>query len=200
MEEDKNNKEKYFNKLTYFSSVIIFSVICTSLAVSIFYNKTMEKQIQDRDKLIRLLSTKDSVYSAVFDIKEDSVNGTIEYRYLQRGDSVLKYDEIKGLGSKVESLSDSVKMYKDLVRLITSRYPIVYNIKREEDYRIYYIMSNELDSALLLLEFYRDMIFHNEDKSEWTILRREEKTFNRYIIKDGGDGSSLIDEIKTPLK
>lgn len=200
MEENKKDKVKYINKLFDFLFVALLSIICASLGISIYYNNTMEKQISDRDRLIRLLSQKDSVYRNVFEIKEDSIKGTIEYMYLRRGDSIIKYDEIKGLDSKVESLKDSVKMYKDLINLMTSRYPILYNIKRNGDYINYRIKSNELDSALLLLEFYRDMIFHNEDKSEWTILKRDEKTFDRYIIKEGVNDSSLIHKIQTPIK
>ena len=106
---------------------------------------------------------KDSLFNAIMQsdnkIRYLTINGTVvTYNQLAKeNDSLIKvhYDE-KSHNSKLQLQLD----------LIKRNYPI--EIKREGD--VYTVVSPQIDSALILLPYYRDKLKYNHKDKSWSII------------------------------
>jgi len=66
-------------------------------------------------------------------------------------------------------ISDSLSSFKSIVRLIQSNYNIDYNINRKGNIKEISIKANKLDSALVLLPYFRDRLKLDKEKKVWII-------------------------------
>jgi hypothetical protein len=77
----------------------------------------------------------------------------------------------KKLNVKFNSTHDSLSIYKAIVSLINKNYSINYKIQIDGEFRKISISSEKLDSALVLLPYFRDRL--TKDKDVWKINLRK---------------------------
>lgn len=100
--------------------------------------------------------------------------------YKDHNDLVKKYNElvgdynknIKGNNENLRNLNvvrDSLSSFKTIVRLTQSNYGITYNIQRENNTKTISINAEKLDSALVLLPYFRNRLTLDTLKNVWII-------------------------------
>jgi hypothetical protein len=198
MENSKNNKAKsVIHKITSFFSVIAVIVGLIVLGVSFYYNDNLEKQINERDKIIENLTFSQKLVEDYFDIKVDSVKGTIYYTLkVDKGITrtintthtitetdtlliddynglVVKYNDLVALYNSISSqyiqTKDSLSMDEVIIGLIKKNYPIDITIHKEGKNQLISVKSSQIDSALILLPYFRDKLKINETGNKWII-------------------------------
>lgn len=202
------------------------------LLTYLFYDATeqisiLDSQIEQRDSLIKELSTSNDLIKEYFDVKYDSVKKEkiyvlkdskktkvevekwkaihdVEYiksedRFYKNGkrissDSLIKeYNNLSQrntddwkklverynllvhdynkLGLKLSKIEDSLWVKNLLLKNIEKYYKIQYNYGYKDNQVITNLSSEKLDSALMLLDIYRDKLKYNPQKKQWTIKR-----------------------------
>lgn len=202
------------------------------LLTYLFYDATeqisiLDSQIEQRDSLIKELSTSNDLIKEYFDVKYDSVKKEkiyvlkdskktkvevekwkaihdVEYikskdRFYKNGkrissDSLIKeYNNLSQrntddwkklverynllvhdynkLGLKLSKIEDSLWVKNLLLKNIEKYYKIQYNYGYKGNQVITNLSSEKLDSALMLLDIYRDKLKYNPQKKQWTIKR-----------------------------
>ena len=202
------------------------------LLTNFFYDATekisiLDSQIEQRDSLIKELSTSNDLIKEYFDVKYDSVKKEkiyvlkdskktkvevekwkaihdVEYiksedRFYKNGkrissDSLIKeYNNLSQrntddwkklverynllvhdynkLGLKLSKIEDSLWLKYLLLKNIEKYYKIQYNYGYKGNQVITNLSSEKLDSALMLLDIYRDKLKYNPQKKQWTIKR-----------------------------
>ena len=203
------------------------------LLTYLFYDATeqisiLDSQIEQRDSLIKELSTSNDLIKEYFDVKYDSVKKEkiyvlkdskktkvevekwkaihdVEYiksedRFYKNGkrissDSLIKeYNNLSQrntddwkklverykllvhdynkLGLKLSKIEDSLWVKNLLLKNIEKYYKIQYNYGYKGNQVITNLSSEKLDSALMLLDIYRDKLKYNPQKKQWTIKRQ----------------------------
>ena len=202
------------------------------LLTYLFYDATeqisiLDSQIEQRDSLIKELSTSNDLIKEYFDVKYDSVKKEkiyvlkdskktkvevekwkaihdVEYiksedRFYKNGkrissDSLIKeYNNLSQrntddwkklverynllvhdynkLGLKLSKIEDSLWVKNLLLKNIEKYYKIQYNYNYKGNQVFTNISSLKLDSALMLLDVYRDKLKYNPKKKQWIIKR-----------------------------
>ena len=202
------------------------------LLTYLFYDATeqisiLDSQIEQRDSLIKELSTRNDLIKEYFVVTYDSVKKEkiyvlkdskktkvevekwkaihdVEYiksedRFYKNGkrissDSLIKeYNNLSQrntddwkklverynllvhdynkLGLKLSEIEDSLWVKKLLLKNIEKYYKIQYNYGYKGNQVITNLSSEKLDSALMLLDLYRDKLKYNPQKKQWTIKR-----------------------------
>ena len=202
------------------------------LLTYLFYDATeqisiLDSQIEQRDSLIKELSTSNDLIKEYFDVKYDSVKKEkiyvlkdskktkvevekwkaihdVEYiksedRFYKNGkrissDSLIKeYNNLSQrntddwkklverynllvhdynkLGLKLSKIEDSLWVKNLLLKNIEKYYKIQYNYSYKGNHVFTNISSPKLDSALMLLDVYRDKIYYDVKKKEWIVVR-----------------------------
>ena len=202
------------------------------LLTYLFYDATeqisiLDSQIEQRDSLIKELSTSNDLIKEYFDVKYDSVKKEkiyvlkdskktkvevekwkaihdVEYiksedRFYKNGkrissDSLIKeYNNLSQrntddwkklverynllvhdynkLGLKLSKIEDSLWVKNLLLKNIEKYYKIQYNYSYKGNQVFTNISSPKLDSALMLLDVYRDKLKYNPKKKQWIIKR-----------------------------
>lgn len=156
-----NSKIKEINKIRYISKkialVLLLSLTASLISNFLMFDRTGKLESEMGDRL-----WKDSLFNAIMQsdnkIRYLTINGTVvTYNQLaNENDSLIKvhYDE-KSHNSKLQLQLD----------LIKRNYPI--EIKREGD--VYTVVSPQIDSALILLPYYRDKLKYNHKDKSWSI-------------------------------
>ena len=156
-----NSKIKEINKIRYISKkialVLLLSLTASLISNFLMFDRTGKLESEMGDRL-----WKDSLFNAIMQsdnkIKYLTRHGTVvTYNQLAKeNDSLIKvhYDE-KSHNSKLQLQLD----------LIKRNYPI--EIKREGD--VYTVVSPQIDSALILLPYYRDKLKYNHKDKSWSI-------------------------------
>lgn len=223
---EKNKIKERIGKITTF---LILLLIFISLGVSLYYNQTLQEQVNERDVLIKDLTQKDSILNQIMDTKYDSVTKTTSFSYRVKDGKVLKYnsianelyktikdydqiykkhnkiiiknnqnvmdynllnkdyvelqvrfnslvDEFNGkiadknkLTDENNLLRDSLASYNSVIRLIQSNYHVNYNISRNGKKKNISVNADKLDSALVLLPYFRDRLKLDKEGKVWTI-------------------------------
>lgn len=157
-----NSKIKEINKIRYISKkitlVLLLSLTASLISNFLMFDRTGKLESEMGDRL-----WKDSLFNAIMQsdnkIRYLTINGTVvTYNQLAKeNDSLIKvhYDE-KSHNSKLQLQLD----------LIKRNYPI--EIKREGD--VYTVVSPQIDSALILLPYYRDKLKYNHKDKSWSII------------------------------
>ena len=184
-------------------SIFILIGIAIILAVTLYYNSELEKQIIERDNLINQLTFSENLVKEYFDIRLDSIKGTTSYMLKESKKDVrtintektihitetivesdtLLYNDYKNLIEKYNNLvgnfnsistnyyntKDSLETNKVLLQLIQKNYPIEVFVENEQQRQRVSIKSAQLDSALLLLPYYRDKLKYDPKEKSWII-------------------------------
>jgi hypothetical protein len=194
---EKIDKRKRIDKIIL--TIYIF-LISAGLLVSMYYNYTLENQINERDNLIHRLTVSDSILNQILEIKEDSVTQTRTWEYLKKNGKVLKYNELNKLLSKSDTdynkamiemqgfidelnsttqqnkiLNDSLALIEAVFHLLKSKYDLELRVEVKESSTYITIEAKKIDSALLLLPHYRNKIIFNSEKQKWYVLIDQKK-------------------------
>jgi predicted nuclease with TOPRIM domain len=234
MENSKSNNIK--ERIGKVTSLFLLLLILISLGVSLYYNETLQQQINERDILLEKLTRRDSILNKIMDFRYDSIEQTSTYSYRVRDGKVLKYNTLaeefdksrndynaisekhneiidennqnindyNSLAANFDSLNkehndlmkkysllaskynamiekqtelnnyfnqvtDSLSSFKSVVHLIQLNYPVNFNIDRNGNIKKVRIKAEQLDSALILLPYFRDRLKLDKDKKVWTI-------------------------------
>lgn len=232
------NLEKNRIKTRMGRVVLLFLILLVfvSLGVSLYFNETLQLQINERNVLIEDLTRSDSILKQIMDFEYDSVNHSSSYSYRTRDGRILKYNELardldesekkyeqislkhskilndnnkdledfntivndyNSLSQEYNSLlksyklligdyneivvrqrkyindlnqvSDSLSSFKIILRLIQKDYNISYSINTKGDIKSISVKSDKVDSALVLLPFFRDRLKLDREKGMWEI-------------------------------
>lgn len=87
---ERNNIKERIGKVT---SLFLLLLILIALGVSLYYNETLQEQVNKRDIIIEKL-TQDSILNKIMNIKYDSISKSTSYSYRTRNGKLLKYDEL----------------------------------------------------------------------------------------------------------
>ncbi|MBL7935711.1 MAG: hypothetical protein JNM51_07870 [Bacteroidia bacterium] len=87
---ERNSIRKSIGKV---ASSFLLLFILIALGVSLYYNKTLQEQVNKRDIIIEKL-TQDSILNEIMNIKYDSISKSTSYSYRTRNGKLLKYDEL----------------------------------------------------------------------------------------------------------
>ncbi len=100
-------------------------------------------------------------------------DSTDNISYYSENDRPITYHHLFHENDSLRKISDSLKIYMDLV---TKNYPISFH----HDSNIFFVSSPEIDSALMLLNLYRDKIQYNPYEKTWIVTRESSKKESRY--------------------
>ncbi|MCQ2214896.1 MAG: hypothetical protein MJZ31_03135 [Bacteroidales bacterium] len=175
-----------------FGLLTIGMAIITLLGYGYYYVSELENQITERDRLIQNLSFRSNLVEEYFDIKVDSTQNTTSYmlkdskktRIIEHKETTIeKCDEelISNYNKLVEEYKlinienfkykNKISEQKKVLELIERNYQINYNVSVDSIYsRIKLINTEKIDSALLLLPYYRDRLERIDEKT-WTITK-----------------------------
>lgn len=155
-------------KLARFIGVVLALLMMAVLGLFLMLdrNDALKYKIEVLESRDAFLHTRDSLYDILLGI--DSTR-TITY---QVRDSVpISYPQLvrerDSLQSRYYSLFNEREQYRIKLEMITRNYPIT--IKEEGNY--YVLHAEKVDSAMMLLNLYRDRIRFDPDKNIWIVER-----------------------------
>ena len=207
----KTKNERISKALYWIAIVLLMGLFCLNL----YYIHFLEKQVDERDNLIREMSFRSDLVDEFFDIKYDSIGHTTSYtlksskaNYVimqQDSTEMVFYKGNRMLSAKelVDEYNDLLKHYNELAKdynrlvkdcnreynenmrqiqelntvleKIEKTYEIKYAIRRDSTASTIVLTNTEkIDSALILLPFYRDKLKKVSD-NEWSVRYYEEK-------------------------
>ena len=147
-------EEKKRNNASFLLGIKALLVICFALLIALFLildrNNALEEDITSNQNLVTLLEQRDSTFTRML-----GMDTLLVYR-VKNGEPVT-YKELDQANDSLSSCLD----------LILNRYPI--HIKHLDS--TYQIEATAIDSALLLLPMYRDMIKYDKRNKEWIVTR-----------------------------
>jgi hypothetical protein len=121
-------------------------------------------QIENNDlknRISNLLWT-DSIFNQIISVEINPVSKSKSISLQHRNGKIVKYNE---LSSEVDSLNHELRILKSKLSLIQSNYSIIF----KETNNGISIHADKIDSALLLLPYYRDKLSYDSQKKSWTI-------------------------------
>lgn len=182
--------KKTIDLISYAMGIITIVLLCYGY----YYISELENQISERDKVIQNLSFRSYLVDEYFDIEVDSTKNTTSYilkdskkaRIIEKRTEHIKTTiEVhdKELISNYKKLADEynsivvensnnkrlISEQRAVLELIERNYQIKYKVSVDSIYTRTKLFNTErIDSALLLLPYYRDRIKKVDDKT-WTI-------------------------------
>lgn len=160
--EEKVNKRSIFIKQirNLFFLMIIFILITLAYTISLI-DKSEALMVR-----VENLEYRDSLFNRF--MEPDTATHTFTYR-VREGEPVI-YKELlsenDSIKKKYNDAKNREREYKIKLDLVKKNYPITFS---EKDNYIK-IHSNKIDSALMLLEYYRHKLSYDKDRQVWTIL------------------------------
>lgn len=148
---------KKARKKSHIISVISFVtclfVVCFSAIVN-FSNLAMKDELDEKNVIIQ--KYEQIVHSLGANTDSEKLHGKSQ----ERSSSVENVNEKYRMLEKISDLEGKIKLIKKQ-----------YDISVVDDGKSYYLKANKVDSALLLLDVYRDKIHYNSKKNEWVVIR-----------------------------
>lgn len=179
-------ENKVLKRIKELIPLMIILGIIAALFYSIYYSSKLEEQIWERDRTIQELSFRSKLVEDYFDIKynpadsttsyilKDSIKNrfiTIQKEDIENMDSLIKdfnslvkehfkiVDEHNSLVDKINSLTNDKRNLEDVLGMIEKKYKITYDISIDSKTVIISLKNTDIvDSAMILLPFYRDKI------------------------------------------
>ena len=128
---------------------------------------TLESQIEQRDSLIQKLSHSNDL---IKDYNTLSQRNAGDWKKIVEKYNTLVHEYNK-LGSRLSATEDSLWVKNLLLKNSEKYYKIQYNYSYKGNQVFTNISSPKLDSALMLLDVYRDKLKYNPKKKQWVIKR-----------------------------
>ncbi|MCU0321289.1 MAG: hypothetical protein MUE72_02670 [Chitinophagaceae bacterium] len=164
-------------------SKFIFSVlVLLLLAISGLWkiqkdnNTELKLQIQSRDSLIKSSQSNDSLsceqtqeyVKTITKYINDDCNIIIGTKKVSLSEFI---DIYKNEVDKANSLSDSIIILKRQIEYINQRYSIRADTKKDGNLQITTLDAKQIDSALLLLKYFRDRLKFDSTNNSWLIRK-----------------------------
>lgn len=156
MEEFKSTTEKARREARIVAMIsCIFCVLIVAFAAIVnLSNLSLKKDVSDKNAIIE--NYEQMVRTLGIDTnrnsKQHKTNGSLDSNEL--------INENYQLLRKISVLENKMKLIKH-----------EYEIKVIDDGKSYYLQANKVDSALMLLDVYRDKIHYDVKKKEWIVVR-----------------------------
>ena len=119
-------------------------------------------------QLDSLRNQTDSLYRQILNIKSDTA-GTTYISYLTRNGKIVSYHDLevenKTLQRENNDLIDKLNLLEIKLDLVQKNYDVHF-IEKENSV---IIKAEQIDSALMLLPYYRDKLEYNQEKRTWII-------------------------------
>lgn len=139
------------------------------------YVDTVEKYITPEflygDKKISVEELIDGVNSSIGELHK------IKYELVMARDSIRYYKayshEVDSLNKKLYKYYDSTFIYKGYSNIAKAKYGIVFLHTKDSNNYTFYANSKQLDSALILLPYFRDRLKYDPEKKSWEIRIRK---------------------------
>ena len=156
MEEFKSTTEKARREARIVAMIsCIFCILIVAFAAIVnLSNLSLKKDVSDKNAIIE--NYEQMVRTLGIDTnrnsKQQKTNGSLDSNEL--------INENYQLLRKISVLENKMKLIKH-----------EYGIKVIDDGKSYYLQANKVDSALMLLDVYRDKIYYDVKKKEWIVVR-----------------------------
>lgn len=156
MEEFKYTTEKARREARIVAMIsCIFCILIVAFAAIVnLSNLSLKKDVSDKNAIIE--NYEQMVRTLGIDTnrnsKQHKTNGSLDSNEL--------INENYQLLRKISVLENKMKLIKH-----------EYGIKVIDDGKSYYLQANKVDSALMLLDVYRDKIYYDVKKKEWIVVR-----------------------------
>lgn len=107
-------------------------------------------------------------------------NDMLKYQLKCARDSISAYKELvvevnnsmPKISKQVNELADSAIIYKGYVEL-TKQYGFKFTHKKDGNRYTFFVKAEKVDSALLLLPYFRDRLIFEPEKGSWSIITRK---------------------------
>lgn len=136
--------------ISVISFVVCLFIVCFSAIVN-FSNLAMKDELDEKNVIIQK-------YEQI--VHSLGANTDSENKSQERSSSVENVNEKYRMLEKISDLEGKIKLIKKQ-----------YDISVVDDGKSYYLKANKVDSALLLLDVYRDKIHFDSKRNEWIVSR-----------------------------
>ena len=156
MEEFKSITEKARREAGIVAMIsCIFCVLIVAFAAIVnLSNLSLKKDVSDKNAII------ENYEQMVRTLGIDTERNSKQHKTNGSPDSNELINENYQLLRKISVLENKMKLIKH-----------EYGIKVIDDGKSYYLQANKVDSALMLLDVYRDKIHYDVKKKEWIVVR-----------------------------
>lgn len=148
----KAKQEKKAERILYIVIVLVFSAILTWTYMFLDRNNVLEAKVNNIENELKYYQHRDSMFVKIMGLESPT---SIVYRV--KDNKPITYQELS-------NISDSCSIH---LKVILNQYPI--KVKRKGN--SYWAESAQIDSALMLLPVYRNMITYDSKKKIWEIKR-----------------------------
>ncbi len=147
-------------------TLVLLLMAVSGLFLMIDRNDALKNKIDVLESRDAFLHSRDSLYDILL-----GIDSTRTITYQVRDSIPLSYPQLvkerDSLQSRYYSLFNEREQYRIKLEMITRNYPIT--IKEEGNY--YVLHAEKVDSAMMLLNLYRDRIRFDPDKNTWIVER-----------------------------
>lgn len=156
MEEFKSTTEKARREARIVAMIsCIFCILIVAFAAIVnLSNLSLKKDVSDKNAII------ENYEQMVKKLGIDTNRNSKQHKTNGSPDSNELINENYQLLRKISVLENKMKLIKH-----------EYGIKVIDDGKSYYLQANKVDSALMLLDVYRDKIHYDVKKKEWIVVR-----------------------------
>ena len=158
MEEFKSTTEKARREARIVAMIsCIFCILIVAFAAIVnLSNLSLKKDVSDKNAII------EKYEQMVRTLGIDKERNSKRHKTNGSPDSNELINENYQLLRKISALENKMKLIKH-----------EYGIKVIDDGKSYYLQANKVDSALMLLDVYRDKIHYDAKKKEWIVVREK---------------------------
>lgn len=158
MEEFKSTTEKARRETRIVAMIsCIFCILIVALAAIVnLSNLSLKKDVSDKNAII------EKYEQMVRTLGIDTDGNSKLHKTNGLPDSNELINENYQLLQRISDLENKMKLIKH-----------EYGIKVIDDGKSYYLQANKVDSALMLLDVYRDKIHYDAKKKEWIVVREK---------------------------
>ena len=158
MEEFKSTTEKARREARIVAMIsCIFCILIVAFAAIVnLSNLSLKKDVSDKNAII------EKYEQMVRTLGIDKERNSKRHKTNGSPDSNELINENYQLLQKISDLENKMKLIKH-----------EYGIKVIDDGKSYYLQANKVDSALMLLDVYRDKIHYDAKKKEWIVVREK---------------------------
>lgn len=151
-------------------------------SIDSIYGKTLKRYVDTVEKYItpqfiygdKKISSEELIETFNKHIKELYCT---KYELAIARDSLQAYKDYHDNTEKVyKSLyeyKDSTIIYRGYTNIAEKKYGIEFTYKKDSDYYIFYAKSKQIDSALIILPYFRDRLKYNPKDNSWEIITRK---------------------------
>ena len=156
MEEFKSTTEKARREARIVAMIsCIFCILIVAFAAIVnLSNLNLKRDVSDKNAII------EKYEQMVRTLGIDKERNSKRHKTNGSPDSNELINENYQLLQKISDLENKMKLIKH-----------EYGIKVIDDGKSYYLQANKVDSALMLLDVYRDKIHYDAKKKEWIVVR-----------------------------